>query len=222
MPRKHSSAPETGAATRSETLASKREDSIMAKSNGATAKIGSDAVKARTGKGWPEWFRLLDRAGGRKLNHKEIVAILSGRFKVGPWWQQMVTVEYERSRGLRKVHETTSGYQISRSKTLAVPISNLFRAWKDPKTRRRWLTVASAVPGGRKTNGDFLIRSATANKYIRIAWPDGKTNVEVNFYKTKSGKSQVTVQHNKLTDAKAAAKMKAYWGKQLYRLTAIL
>jgi uncharacterized protein YndB with AHSA1/START domain len=179
------------------------------KSNGASAKIGDDAVKAATGKGWDNWFRIIDRAGGRKMDHKQIVAVVSKQKGSRPWWQQMVTVEYERARGLREVHETTAGYQISRSKTLDVPITNLFKAWKDPKSRSRWLGDAA-----------LAIRSATTNKYIRITWPDGKTNVEVNFYKTKSGKSQVTVQHNKLADAKSAAKMKTYWGKKLERLTA--
>jgi hypothetical protein len=28
------------------------------------------AVKARTGKDWPTWFRLLDRAGAARLEHK--------------------------------------------------------------------------------------------------------------------------------------------------------
>ncbi len=174
-----------------------------------SAKIGDDAVKAATGKGWGEWFRILDRAGCRKMDHKQIVAVVSKQKGSRPWWQQMVTVEYERARGLRKVHETTSGYQISRSKTVDVSLTTLFKAWKDPKSRSRWLD-----------NSALTIRSATPNKYIRITWPDGKTNVEVNFYKTKSGKSQVTVQHNKLADANAAAKMKAYWGKQLDRLAA--
>lgn len=181
----------------------------MAKAK-ASAKIGDDAVKAATGKGWDEWFRIIDRAGGRTMNHKQIVAIVSKQKGSRPWWQQMVTVAYEQSRGLRKVHETTSGYQISRSKTVDVPLTTLFKAWKDPKSRGRWLG-----------NTALTIRSTTPNKYIRITWPDGKTNVEVNFYKTKSGKSQVTVQHNKLVDAKAAAKMKAFWGKQLEQLAAI-
>ena len=173
--------------------------------------IGSDAVKAATGKGWHEWFRIIDRAGGRKMDHKQIVAVVSKQMGARPWWQQMITVGYEQARGLRKVHETTSGYQISRSKTVDVPLAALFKAWKVPASRRRWLGDC-----------DLVIRKATANKSLRITWPDGTTNVEVNFYKTKGGKSQVTVQHNKLADAKAAAKMKAYWGKQLNRLATTL
>ena len=182
----------------------------MAKAN-KVGGISSEAVKAATGKGWDEWFGIIDRAGGRKMDHKQIVAVVSKQKGARPWWQQMITVGYEQARGLRKVHETAKGYQIGRSKTLDVPMPALFKAWKDPKTRRRWMGDC-----------DLVIRKATANKSLRITWPDGATNVEVNFYKTKGGKSQVTVQHNKLADAKAAAKMKAYWGKQLNRLATTL
>ena len=76
----------------------------------ATTSISDDAVKAKTGKIWREWFSLLDKAGARTLDHKGIVAILSEQYSVGPWWQQMVTVEYERARGLREKHETAAGF----------------------------------------------------------------------------------------------------------------
>lgn len=183
--------------------------------------IGSEAVKAATGKGWDEWFHIIDRVGGREMDHKQIVAVVGKQKGARPWWQQMITVGYEQARGLRKVHETAKGYQVSRSKTVAAPLPVLFRAWKDPKSRGRWLSVASGPRAGRP-NGDLVIRKTTANKFLRITWPDGTTNVEVNFYKTPSGKSQVTVQHNKLADAKTAAKMKAYWGKQLERLVGMV
>src|SRR5690242_8170867 len=101
----------------------------------------SDAAVAKaTGKTWKEWFALLDKAGARTMTHKQIVAILTSRHRVGPWWQQMVTVEYERSRGLRKVHEKADGmFSISRSKTVPVPIATLFNAWSEPRARIKWL-----------------------------------------------------------------------------------
>jgi len=42
--------------------------------------------------------------------------------------------------------------------------------------------------------------------------------VEVGFYPKGARKSQVAVQHNKLPDAKAAARMKTYWAGALDRL----
>ena len=66
-----------------------------------TTRMSDAAVQASTGKIWKEWFAILDKAGARKMDHKQIVAYLVKHHKVGPWWQQMVTVIYEQARGLR-------------------------------------------------------------------------------------------------------------------------
>ncbi len=174
-----------------------------------TAGISDDAVKAATGRDWTQWLALIDKAGGRKLDHKAIVAIVN-KNGIGPWWQQMVTVGYEQARGLRDKHQKPGGYSISRSKTLAVPVSNLFRAWSDRRTRASWLKDPAVT-----------VRKATANKSMRITWVDGHTNVEVNFYSKGAGKSQVSVQHDKLPDAKSGERMKAYWGTALDRLAKV-
>jgi uncharacterized protein YndB with AHSA1/START domain len=166
-------------------------------------------VQAKTGKTWAAWFKVLDAAGCKKMNHQEIVAVLD-KHGVGPWWRQMVTVEYERSRGLRVKHETARGFSVSGSRTLAVDMSKLFQAWTDDDTRRQWLPEKG-----------LTIRRSTANRSIRMTWSD-KTNVDVMFYKKGADKNQVTVQHDKLPDAKSAAKMKAFWAKRLDALKDLL
>ncbi len=184
----------------------------MAKSAASEPKRMSDAaVQAKTGKTWPEWFAIMDKAGCSKLNHKEIVAFLTTAHNVGSWWRQMITVAYEQARGLRDKHEKPSGYEISRSKTIGVPISAAFKAWSDARLRSRWLGKA-----------DLTIRKATENKSLRITWNDGGSNLEVMFYPKGADKCQVTVQHGKLPDAKAGERMKAYWGEALDRLAETL
>ncbi len=181
----------------------------MAKTKTASkvAGISDDAVASATGKNWKQWLSVLDKAGARNMTHKEIVAIVHDRYGIGPWWQQMVTVGYEQGRGLRQKHETTEGYKISRSKTVAVPIATLYKAWSDTRTRGRWLD-----------EGPLVVRKATPNKSMRITWYDKKTGVEVNFYAKGNAKAQVAVEHNKLPDAKRCEQMKKYWGKTLDRL----
>jgi uncharacterized protein YndB with AHSA1/START domain len=173
--------------------------------------MSDEAVRAKTGRTWAEWFRLLDAEGCRKMNHKEIVAVVGRKYAVGPWWQQMVTVEYERARGLREKHERPDGYQVSRSKTLAAAPDRVFRAWNDHKARNRWLADPAVT-----------VRKATPARSLRITWVDGRTSVEVMLYPKGADKTQVTVQHSKLASAAAAERMKAYWGVQLERLAEML
>ncbi len=175
------------------------------------ASISDAAVRKSTGKNWSQWFSTLDKAGARKMAHPEIARLVHSKYKCPPWWSQMVTVEYERARGLREKYQVASGFRVSRSITVGAPLGKLFDAWQDARARRRWL----ADPG-------FLLRKATANKSMRITWVDGKTSVEANFYAQGAGKSQVAVQHDKLADAKSVERMRAYWGGALGKLKSIL
>jgi uncharacterized protein YndB with AHSA1/START domain len=176
--------------------------------NKKSGGIGDTAVRARTRKGWAEWFKILDAAGARRMSHREIVAVLSQEYpKLGSWWQQMVTVSYEQARGLREKHQRPGGYEISVSRTLGASAWALYGAWKDAEARSRWLSEKPIV-----------IRKATANKRLRITWVDGRSSLEVSFNPRGSGKSQIVVQHGKLPDADAAARMKGYWARALERL----
>ena len=171
--------------------------------------MSDEAVQAKTGKTWSRWFKHLDAAGAKKMTHQQIVAHLRDKHDVRAWWQQMVSVTYEQARGLRDIHEKPSGYEISVSRTIAAPVNKAFKAWTDEKTRKLWLSA------------NFSIRKSTTNKTIRITWGDG-TDVVSAFYPKGEGKCQVVAQHGKLKDARAGAKMKAFWSDTLDRLKELL
>jgi len=170
------------------------------------AGISDAAVESKTGKTWAEWFKVLDKATAYEMPHKDIAIYLSEKHQVPDWWCQMVTVGYEQARGLRQKHERPEGYQVSVSKTMAVPVATLYAAWTDEAVRTRWLK--------RKA---LAIRGATPEKSIRITWT-GKSNVEIRVYARGPARSQVTVQHSKLPNADEGEKMKAYWASALDRL----
>lgn len=174
-------------------------------------KMSDDAVKAKTGKVWDEWFKLLDKAGAKKLSHQEIVALLSSKHGVGPWWRQMVTVTYEQARGLRDKHQKVDGYQISVSRTISVATNQAYRAFANEAVRTEWLPVSGLV-----------VRTTAPNRSLRITWKDKKTSLEIMFVAKAADKTQVVIQHSKLPDAKNAAKMKEYWRKALDQLVTFL
>lgn len=174
----------------------------------ATAPSMSDeAVKAKTGKTWKEWFAILDEAGAAKMNHQEIAKYLDAKQDVGPWWRQMVTVTYEQVRGRREKHQKPTGYEINVSRTIGAPLGKLFKAIGNEKARLAWLPVEG-----------LTLRNRTPNKTIRLNWSDGKSSIEFSFLSKTDDKTQVVVTHRKLPDAKASAKMKSYWGQALDRL----
>ncbi|MBI1854231.1 MAG: hypothetical protein HYR85_28160 [Planctomycetes bacterium] len=173
--------------------------------------LSDAAVFAKTGKHWEEWFALLDKAGAKKMNHSAIAAHLHDDLGCPGWWSQMVTVGYERERGLRVKHQTATGFTVNGSKTVGVPLATLWRAWTDAKKRAKWLRD----PG-------FVVRKQTAERSMRITWVDGETNVDVLFTAKGAAKSQVNVEHAKLADIKAVERMKKYWGDNLDSLQKLL
>ncbi len=175
-----------------------------------TAGITAAAVKKATGRTWPEWTVLLDKAGAKSWPHSEIALWLHKKHKVPDWWCQMVTVGYEQASGRRVKNQKTDGFEISVSKTIAAPVAVAFDAWKDAGLREQWL------PGVTLT-----VRKATPHKSIRITWSDG-TNLSVNFWPKGPLKCQVVPQHGKLPDAATAEKMKTYWADQLEALRVFL
>jgi uncharacterized protein YndB with AHSA1/START domain len=165
----------------------------------------NEAVERATGKPWAEWMALLDAAGGREMSHKELAFRLAHDRNVSEWWQQQIAVAYENSRGLRAKHQMADGYQISRSRTVTAAAERVYHAWTVEAERLRWLPY-----------GEFTVRKATPNKSLRLTWSDG-TLVEVRLT-DKGGRTQVAVQQNKLPDAEAAERMKAYWAAALEKL----
>lgn len=175
------------------------------------AKISDDAVLQATGKTWAAWIKLLDADGAKKMTHQEIVAIVTAKHDVGPWWQQMVTVGYEQARGKRAMHQRSGGFAVSRSKTIAVPLAELYAAWSDKRKRGKWLADA-----------EFTVRRATPNKSMRVTWIDGESDLSVVFTAKSPEKSHVAVDHEGLKDARHADQMKSYWTQRLEKLKTLL
>lgn len=171
-------------------------------------RMSDDAVKERSGKTWAEWFKILDKAGARKMSHQEVTAYLNEKQGVGPWWCQMIAVDYEHARGLREKFQKCDGeFAASGSRTMNVPLGKVYEAWADEKLRRKWL------PGV-----EMEITTSTKDKSIRAKWNGGATRVSILFYKKGPQKSQVTVDHMKLASSKDCEQMKKYWFEALSRL----
>lgn len=75
----------------------------MPSSKTVFAKISYEAVKARTGKTWTEWFKILDGLDIAANGHRHAAMTLHNKYKLNPWWSQAVTIRYEWEHGFRKV-----------------------------------------------------------------------------------------------------------------------
>lgn len=177
----------------------------------ALAGMSDDAVRRKTGRTWKQWVGVLDAVDATTLRHRDIARYLRDDHDVDAWWSQMLTVGYERIRGLRDVGQRRGGhYDANKSKTFGVPLPKLYKAFSVARTRARWL------PGVK-----LAVRTAQPNKSMRVTWPDGTS---VHFYFTARGeaKSVVTIQHTGFKSKTAVARSKAYWGERLDALAEVL
>jgi hypothetical protein len=180
----------------------------------ALAGMADATVLAKTGKSLAQWVEVLDRIGAQALTHGEIAKYVSENFEVSGWWSQSITVGYERIRGLRAIGQRRSGaFEASKSKTFPVAVEKLYRAFALARTRKQWLDV------------EVTVRKSTPSKSIRMTWPD-ETSVEVTFSDKGAdkgaAKSQLAIQHRKLSSAAEVARVKQDWGEKLDALARLL
>ncbi len=168
-----------------------------------------EAIRERTGRGWEEWFDLLDEWGAAELPHRDVARRVATELGIEPlkWEAQAVTVSYERARGLRAVGEHPDGFAITAQKTVSVPIERLYDAFVDESIRRRWLP-----------DGQLRARTTTKPKSARFDWGEDETRVNVVFTAKGGEKSTAALEHARLADAKQAERMKAHWRERLTAL----
>jgi len=171
----------------------------------AKAGLSDASVTKATGRTWAQWVALLDEAKAAEKPHPEIARYVSS-LGVQSWWTQMVTVGYERIRGLRERGQRRGGaHEASKSRTFPVPVETLFAAFANARRRAKWLRVRIAI------------RSSNPPKRMRIAWEDD-TVVVFEFTSKGAAKSAVALAHQKLPNKAAAEAAKKAWAARLDRL----
>ncbi len=170
----------------------------------APLATSDEEIRRRTGRGWEEWFDLLDEWGAPERSHREKARWLAEQQGADPlaWNVQAVVSSYELARGLREVGEKDDGsFSVSATKTVAVPVERLYDAFADEGLRER---------------------TATRPRSARFDWGDGSSRVNVAFDAKGEAKSTVAIQHVRLPDAGEAERMKAYWRERLTTLKEVL
>jgi len=170
------------------------------------------AITAGSGAGWDHWFRLLDGWGASERSHTEIARFVRDEQGVNGWWAQAVTVGYERARGLRAMHQTTRGFEVSVSKTVAARPAAAWDAFLEPGQRRRWLEAGAL--GRRRTAGSI-------GRSTSFAGPGDGTRVAVAIDPRGDDRVTVTVTHEGLADAEDVATRRAAWRERLDHLAAL-
>jgi hypothetical protein len=177
----------------------------------AEPQVSDDAVRRATGKGWDEWFGILDVRGIEGFSHRDTAAWLATEHDVDGWWAQSVTVGFERARGLRQRHQTTAGFEVSVSKTLASDVHRLWSAFADDEIRGAWQVPAV-----------LRIRTSVVDRSVRFDHGDDGSRVLVSITPKASDRTTVTITHERLGGPDDVERLRAFWRAQLAALAAWL
>lgn len=140
-------------------------------------EITDEAVREATGRGWDEWEALLDARGAAELSHKQIVALLADGLVESRWWQQGVTVAYEKRKGRRDLGQTADGaWQVGVRRTLPLSMDTAWRLLTSPAGVRAWLGDVPSLAlekGAAYATADGAagtVRVVNPGSHLRLTW----------------------------------------------------
>jgi hypothetical protein len=162
-----------------------------------------ERLREQTGRGWEEWFDLLDSWGAESLGHTEIARRVGELPGVPGWYAQAVTMSFERARGLRAVGQRTGreGFVAGVSKTIAASAEDVFAAFVDPSQRAGWLP--DIVPSERTV--------AKPSRTARYDVGDGPTRLMVTVDAKGPKKATLVVEESRLAGAEQREVRKDFW-----------
>lgn len=157
--------------------------------------MGSEALRAATGRGREEWRDLLQAAGALEWSHKATAEWLVREHGVDGWWAQGITVDFEQDRKGRLPGQQADGsFSVSRTRTI-------------PSERLEALAAVRAAVEAQhgEAHGENL---AASHPVVRWRLDDGRRLAAAAQPRNQSG-TPVSLTFEKLPDAEAMEAAKA-------------
>jgi uncharacterized protein YndB with AHSA1/START domain len=189
--------------------------------------MAGDALRERSGRDWPEWYALLDGAGGPGAGRRALTDLLMKEHGLEAWWATTVAVEYERARAVNEKDGRPKGYAICVTKTIAAAPERVFDAFGDTGALATWMGAGARAEfkeGGAFSTADGNRGSygkITRPKKLRFTWenddPALTSTVEV-LLSPKGEKCALVLNHERIQTRALADGLRAAWGSAIDRL----
>lgn len=179
-------------------------------------EIGDASVVKATGRGLDHWFAVLDAFGAPTKGHTASAAHLRKDHSIRGWYAQMITVLYERARGLRSLNQSCDGdFQVGVSKAVHAAVHEVMEALREG----RWLNgvdpeLARAFP----KRANLVMKG---EKYAKLRYKWDQSTIEIRITPKKGG-STIVADNMKLADASQVERRRSQWRRALEALRAFL
>lgn len=136
------------------------------------------------------------------MSHKDAAKRIQEDYEVSSWWAQSIIVEFERKFGKRQVNETKNGFEVSVSKTFNYPVNDVFGI------AHEWFEQERRVE----------IRTDDKHRRLRGNWLTDDSRFAVHFNPKGTTKTQMVVQHEKLSSEGDVDVMRNFWKERLNQM----
>jgi hypothetical protein len=183
-------------------------------------ELSDRTAKKSTGHGLDYWFEVLD-AFGAKHGHTKAADYLYSDHKVQAWHAQMITVTWERKRGLRQENQSCTGtFQVSVSRAIDASVEWIVGMVNDAVARKRWLKTATpalraALEDAFGSGKEMEIKKSG---YARMRYKWLSSVVELRVTGKAGGKSTIVADSSALPDADAVTVRREAFAEALDRL----
>jgi len=197
--------------------------------------VTDDACKKATGKTLKQWITEIDKSGNAEKGRRETISWLYEQMGGGKdvWWPTTVWVEFEKSKGVvNKKDGRAEGYNICVTKTIAAPVADVYKAWVDGKSLKKWF--GEGVDAKVKDGGAFKDEGGHSGEYLRVrenkdlrftwnhATAEAPTQVDVAFADKGKGKTGITLNHQRIQNRAEADGLRNAWGAAFDSLKVML
>lgn len=194
-------------------------------------RVSDEATVRATGRTGAEWHALLDAENAQLWSHKERVGFLRRHGVEQSWWQQAVSVNYERARGIRLLGETGSaGFEFGIARTFGMPAERAWERLVAGPGLAAWAGEGAAfaiekgasqqLPGRR-----IEVRGVTPGVRVRLAVTSAdapKRTIQMSVVPNAEGRASVRFHEEGLPGIAARKRAERRWNKVMEDVAELL
>lgn len=192
-----------------------------------------ESVRKHTGRDWAQWVSALRKAGAGAWTRAEIVAYLSKRRRLKPWWCQVVATGYEVRVGRKLPGQNSRGeYGLTATRTLNVSAARAWKLLASVEGTAAWLQPLSEFQIKKGASfecegGVFgVVRTMKAGERARLSWQETDwpkpTILQLHVIKRPGQKCIWVLNHEGLKSVKQREDLRAHWKRAIERFVVLL
>jgi uncharacterized protein YndB with AHSA1/START domain len=196
-----------------------------------STRVSDEAMVRATEKTSAQWYEMFDKENGQLWSHAERIGFVRRHGVLAGWWQQVITVNYERARGLRLLGETKGvGFEFGISRTFRVTPERAWEiltsgvgleAWAGDGVEVELRKGASQQMKGKRVE----VRGVTQNIRLRLALTaDGVPQriIQLSIVPAADGKASVRFHEENLPGVAARKRADRKWNDIMDEVESIL